>query len=653
MTLSLAVLDDLGVNLYSSLPAVLSETVANAWDADAATVSIGLDPGSILITDDGEGMTVAQVNERFLKVGYRRRQDRSPTTPGGRHVMGRKGIGKLSLFAIANVVQVETVRDGEHHGFVMRSDDIRSQIGEGDGRYRPEPMEELSDDLDRGTRITLTDLKTSVDGRTLTPLRKRLARRFSVIGPVHGFEVTTRLGSGDVEPISIDDRGYWRNIEFLWPIGEGAQDTIDLCGSSGGALKQSKSLAGEIGGDSTWRVSGWIGTVKEQKQLEEGDNVVPVLAHGKLVHEDLLAQVKQGGIFTKYIVGELRADFVDFDELDDIATSDRQSLKESDPRFQALVQFLTDNLRSIGTDWSNWRREGATEEARRYESIDKWYKRLKPDQQKRAKQLFGKIATITVDSEEQRREMYKHGILAFERLSLSGLLDELDQLGDENVESFLPVFAQLDDIEASLYLEVARARVEIIGRFDGLVDADAKERVLQEHLFDHLWLLHPSWERPTEDTQMEKRVEVALNQVTEALSDEERAARLDIQYRSAAGSHVIVELKRYSVKPKAMELVAQLQKYKSAVTKVLEDKFPNVIPHVEMVCIVGRRPDDIKPDELDGYLRNLNARLVTYDELIEDARRTYSDYLEAAGKVSNLAALLDELDHERPEAAKN
>ncbi|MEZ5257856.1 MAG: ATP-binding protein, partial [Ilumatobacteraceae bacterium] len=277
-----------------------------AWDADASTVSIRLGADRIVITDDGEGMTVDQANERFLKVGYRRRQDRPPVTPAGRHVMGRKGIGKLSLFAIADVVQVESVCGDQHHGFIMRSDDIRAQVGDGDGRYQPDALTALSNDLNRGTRITLSEIKTTVDKRTLLPLRRRLARRFSVIGPSHGFEVATQLGTEEPETISVGDRGYWRSIEFIWAIGSEADDTIEICSSNGGEPKQSKLLDGECGDSEGWSVTGWIGTVKEQRQLEEGDNVVPVLAHGKLVHEDLLSQVKQGGIFTKYVVGELR-----------------------------------------------------------------------------------------------------------------------------------------------------------------------------------------------------------------------------------------------------------------------------------------------------------------------------------------------------------
>ena len=41
MTVDLNVLDHLGLNLYSNIAAVLTEAVANAWDADAETVDIG------------------------------------------------------------------------------------------------------------------------------------------------------------------------------------------------------------------------------------------------------------------------------------------------------------------------------------------------------------------------------------------------------------------------------------------------------------------------------------------------------------------------------------------------------------------------------------------------------------------------------------
>ena len=46
MTVDLNVLDHLAINLYSNIAAVLTEAVANAWDADAETVDIRIDPDS-------------------------------------------------------------------------------------------------------------------------------------------------------------------------------------------------------------------------------------------------------------------------------------------------------------------------------------------------------------------------------------------------------------------------------------------------------------------------------------------------------------------------------------------------------------------------------------------------------------------------------
>ncbi len=55
MKISLNGLEHLGMNLYRSVPPVLSEIVANAWDADAKQVHITLDKTNahIKIQDNG------------------------------------------------------------------------------------------------------------------------------------------------------------------------------------------------------------------------------------------------------------------------------------------------------------------------------------------------------------------------------------------------------------------------------------------------------------------------------------------------------------------------------------------------------------------------------------------------------------------------
>jgi hypothetical protein len=73
---------------------------------------------------------------------------------------------------------------------------------------------------------------------------------------------------------------------------------------------------------------------------------------GKLIHEDILKDIKEGGVFTKYLIGEIRADFLDSDDEEDMATSDRQSLKENDPRFELIKAYIqNDILKVIQSKW--------------------------------------------------------------------------------------------------------------------------------------------------------------------------------------------------------------------------------------------------------------------------------------------------------------
>jgi len=60
LTLDMNVLNHLGIGLYSSAPAVLTELVANAWDAEATEVHIDLDAGNrqIIMRDNGHGMNL-------------------------------------------------------------------------------------------------------------------------------------------------------------------------------------------------------------------------------------------------------------------------------------------------------------------------------------------------------------------------------------------------------------------------------------------------------------------------------------------------------------------------------------------------------------------------------------------------------------------
>ncbi|MBK8910801.1 MAG: ATP-binding protein [Chlorobi bacterium] len=197
MTLSLNLLNHLGINLYSSVPAVLSEVVANSWDADAELVTITIDSDKIVITDDGNGMAKNDINNRYLSIGYQRRNvpDGSITPKYQRKVMGRKGIGKLSLFSIARNITIYSVKDGEKNGFQMLLADIEKKIQQEESTYYPAELNDFPPDLTRGTRIILRDLKKR-QRQTPAALRKQLARRFSILTAKRFAKIRARGNSG-------------------------------------------------------------------------------------------------------------------------------------------------------------------------------------------------------------------------------------------------------------------------------------------------------------------------------------------------------------------------------------------------------------------------------------------------------------------------
>lgn len=647
LTIDLNALSHLGINLYSNVPAVISETVANAWDADAETVWIDVDrdANSLTITDDGVGMTEDEINNKYLRVGYdKRKNDGSITPKFKRHVMGRKGIGKLSLFSIAKTIQVHSVKRDragkviERNAFRMNSDDIKKVIGSEKKDYKPIALSDSVVTIDRGTRLIITDFKSDNAPKTAW-IRKRLARRFSVIGEEFDFTVDV-----DGKPITVEDRDYLKSIQYIWCIGEGAEEYAKAATNA----KKVEYLDGVIDQHGKFKVSGWIGTFDEQRNIDEEreNNAIVVLAWGKLVQEDMLSEIDEAGLFTKYLIGEIHADWVDDDKQEDIATSDRQHLKADDPRYKTLRAYVEDVVKkTIKLKWGDWRKEGATERALKNAVVQEWYEQLTIDNKKYARDVFERIERAYVPDEGLRRELYKQSILAFESFAYRENLSALDGIGPgDEFQRFVAAFATMDQLEEAYYYTIAKSRVEVLTKFEKLSSPKTKEKTLQEHIFNHLWLLDPSWERASVDARMEVQVEKEWKKVNATLGPDERKARIDIKYRTAAGKHIIIELKKYDRKVDATDLVRQVRKYRSALRKIVMKTEPGREPWIETICILGSEPlpyDD--PLTNEKLLLSVDARYITYDQLIQRTRESYGDYLKAKTDIGRIRELIARL----------
>ena len=652
MSIDLNVLNHLGLKLYSNVPAVLSEVVANSWDADAENVDIEIKSDQIIITDDGHGMTEVDINEKYLTVGYERRKREAKQTPRyERPVMGRKGIGKLSLFSIAGIAEIQTVKDGKKNGFVMSAQGIEDQISKQDGStYYPDPLSDDKFTLDKdGTRIVLTELKKRVS-QAPTALRKRLARRFSIIGTEYNF--TVRINEN---PVEITDRDYFHKLQHLWYYGREGERYPAFCNSE--KLEHEEEREGKIEVESEgdigavgYQVTGWIGTAVGSGDLKDGEdnlNKIVIMVRGKLAQEDILEDFPEGGLYTKYLIGEIHADFLDLDGQEDIATSNRQEIIKDDPRYQALRNWIKDELRNIKNQWTDLRTKEGEKEARQIPAIDEWVKGLGKDKQKQAKSMLGKIGQLTLE-ESERTELYRYSVLAFEKLRYKDYLSALDNVSPENIQEFAKVFADLDDIEASLYYQIVRERLQVIDALREQNKDNVLEKVVQEHLYKHLWLLDPSWDRATETPLMEQNVKIEFNKLDAKLTEEEQRGRFDIKYKMTSGKHVIIELKRARRKLDDFELQGQVDKYRNALRKLIQETGKN--EPIEVICIVGERlkqwETSEQEEESKRSLAAKNVRVVLYSELIEDAYRTYQAFLEKNKEAGRVYQLIKDIDTE-------
>jgi hypothetical protein len=454
ITLSLNILNHLGINLYSNIPAVLSETVANAWDADAELVEINIDEKNnrIIVKDDGHGMTEGDLNNKFLSVGYMRRENGEAATPKHkRNVMGRKGIGKLSLFSIANTIEVHSVKNAQKSGLVMHLNKIKEAIqSKQEGTYHPDPVLPGAVKITKGTQITLTGLRKDI-AKTHHFLRKRLARRFAVIGSKNKFVVKV-----NGEEISVQDRDYFSKIQYIWTFGPNGKEYAKAAPNA-----EHKHLNnGEVTcGGKKHNVKGWIGTFAAagDSKAEDGEslNSISIIVRGKLAQEDILDEFGDAGIYASYLIGEIEADFLDTDTDDDIATSSRQRMIEDDPRYGALKEFIGKQLDQVRADWTEYRNSSGEKKARENPAIDTWFKELSSDSRKTAKSLFGKINQLKVE-EKDKKTLFMHSVIAVETMQYKGRLGELDKISLENIGALQAIFNDFDDVEATLYHQITK-----------------------------------------------------------------------------------------------------------------------------------------------------------------------------------------------------
>jgi hypothetical protein len=322
---------------------------------------------------------------------------------------------------------------------------------------------------------------------------------------------------------------------------------------------------------------------------------------------------------------------------------------EDDPRYEALIKFLRNTLVSIQDQWTDLRNEARGKQAlTEIPALSEWLDDLPATQRPYAQRLLGLIRGIELEETQtqDRLNLYRSGMLAFERLRLREETHRLSQLPQLTAEQLLPLLSDLSTLEGSLYLEIVRVRLDVLGEFESLVDIDEKEKVLQKHLFDNLWLLDPGWERAAGSERLEQTLKRDYKVFRPNLTDKESKGRIDIRYRTNADQHILIELKKAGRVLKVSELVEQGGMYVSALRKCLKAE-GRQNPQISVVFVVGQPLAEQKdPDGVDvnrTLEASFNGRVIHYETLIRNARESYGEYLKAKAKVDRIDSILRKL----------
>jgi uncharacterized protein (TIGR02391 family) len=316
-------IDDLGAKLYSTLSPIISELIANGYDAGASEIHIEFNDSNpknktITIKDNGAGMSFDQINDHYLVVGRKRRLEKDTNDPiYNRPVMGKKGIGKLSFFGITDHAEITTIQNKKKVIFEMNREKIK-----GSKDYFPKYKIEDSKEKN-GSIVKLIQVKRD-ENFDFQKLKNNIANYFLFD---KYFRVFVKHNSGNYEEITNGTRYQQWDIQFSWEFPH-----------------KSYPYPQEI--------KGKIFTTK--KPISKKLRGVALLSRKKLVNLPALFPIDTSSFFYEYLAGYLEVDFVD-DLPDDVISTDRKTLSWGNPALASLEKWLEKTMKKIEQDWrSQW-----------------------------------------------------------------------------------------------------------------------------------------------------------------------------------------------------------------------------------------------------------------------------------------------------------
>lgn len=187
------ILRRLGEELNPSFEHGIVELAKNSYDADATDFSVVLTDadkpgGSVVISDNGTGMTPTDIRDGWLLLGQSRKNPMT-RTPRGRVPAGYKGLGRLAALRLGTMASVrtrpKTPRDTEYLLTINWKDFDAATIVEQVNLRIEERKREPG--LTSGTDITITGLRAGVSKAEV----RRLARELILLADPFGQSINS------------------------------------------------------------------------------------------------------------------------------------------------------------------------------------------------------------------------------------------------------------------------------------------------------------------------------------------------------------------------------------------------------------------------------------------------------------------------------
>ena len=612
------IIDHLGIKMYQKPVDVISEFIANSWDADAEIVNIKIGQDHIEIEDDGVGMTFDECQNFYLTVGRDRRKDtgKEVSTEKKRPVLGRKGIGKFAGFGIAQKINIKTTAKEtcERTEFEM---DI-SSILEHDLRNENEKKitvieNSINTQYQPGTKVNLLGIQDLVTNFNIDEFKSELARRFLLSQFYDDFSI---LVNGEILPESFSDE-----MEFVFPR--------DLTEEEKLKFPQVTSFdkagwANELflGKEVQWRIGFYENTIK----IEELRGI-SIFAKGKLAQKPFFFDLS-GGISgqnsLEYLSGQIRMDFID-EGNNDLISTERQRINLQGQNGKLIKEWGIEKIKIFGDIWKKRRSQKRLDELNnKISGFRDRLNNLPPTERKTVESVLRKIANFPRLGQARFHDWCNDILTSWEIGRLRNLITEISESEDLDENRFIEILSEADILTALNIAESIKTKIYTISELKKRVIDGELENAVRDFIFKHPWLIHPQWDSFKKERSVKKLIEDIAQK---ELNIDAFNGRVDLAL-SSGSNLLLVEFIRPGI-PLDKDHLDRINYYVLGIRRALKRETGAVIKNLDTAYIIADT-ERKSEDYLDRVhqLKDESIFVLTWNSLIENSIKQWEEHLE-------------------------